>query len=93
MSFLPFMPTSAAIPRSALIAAGAVLVLLLLWMWSHRIRRRYVVIGESESIRMAIIQMGRIANSLERLSFSAEIQKAPEEAKDTGKVALSAFGR
>ena len=46
-----------------------------------------VGIGESEAIRTAIIQMARIADSLERLSFSLQIKPPVEgEGKETGRI-------
>jgi hypothetical protein len=89
MSPLRFAPTIATLPKVVLVAAGAgvVLVLLLLWLVARLSRRHVVVIGESEAIRTAIIQMARIADSLERLSFSLQAKPPTEaEGKETGRV-------
>lgn len=89
MSPVQFAPTIAALPKAVLVAAGAgvVLVLLLLWLVARLSRRHVVVIGESESIRTAIIQMARIADSLERLSFSLQTKPPAEvESKEAGRV-------
>jgi hypothetical protein len=94
MQFLRSIPALPVLPKSVLIAAGVVVAILVIWLWMRLTRRRYVVIGESEAIRMAIIQMSRIADALERLSFSIDT-KAPaaDEHKDSGKVGLSMFSR
>jgi hypothetical protein len=83
MSSLSFGSTIAALPKAVFIAAGTVFVLLLVVVWALN-RRRYVVIGESEPFRMAVIQLGRIADSLERLSLNLAAEtKAPAEEKET----------
>jgi hypothetical protein len=96
MHFLRSIPALPIFPKSALVAAGVVVAILVIWMWARLTRRRYVVIGESEAIRMAIIQLSRIADAMDRLSFSVET-KAPagDEQKDSPKVGvgLSMFGR
>jgi len=89
LSSLPFEPAISALPQSILVAgvAGIVLVFLLLWLVARLSRRHVVVIGESESIRTAIIQLSRIADSLERLSFSLQMKPPIEaEGKETGRV-------
>ncbi len=95
MSLSPIESAIFALPRSTLVAGGAgvLLVLLLLWLVVRLSRRRVVVVGESEPMRTAIIQMARIADSLERLSFSLQIKPPAEvEGKENGKV-LSGFNR
>jgi len=83
MQSLPHWPAIAALPKGVFFAAGAVFVLLLVVLWALN-RRRYVILGESEAIRMAVIQLGRIADSLERLSLSISAEaKAPAEHKET----------
>ena len=89
---LRFAPTIAALPEVVLVAAGAgvVLLLLLLWLVARLSRRHVVVVGESEAIRTAIVQMARIADSLERLSFSLQTKLPVEgEGKETGRVFAS----
>jgi hypothetical protein len=87
MSSLPFEPAISALPRGILVGAGVVLALLLLWLVTRWSRRRHVVIGESESIRTAIIQLSRIADSLERLSFSLPIKPPAEgEGKESSRI-------
>jgi uncharacterized protein (TIGR03382 family) len=89
MSSLPLEPAISALPRGILVAGGAgiVLVLLLLWLVARLSRRHVVVIGESESIRTAIVQLSRIADSLERLSLSLQMKPPVEgEAKEAGRV-------
>ena len=95
MSSLPFEPAIAALPRSIVVAGGAavVLLLVLLWLVARLSRRHVVVIGESESIRTAIIQLARIADALERLSLSLQMKSPAEgEGKESGKV-LSSLNR
>jgi hypothetical protein len=95
MSSLPFAHAISALPRGILVAGGAgiVFVLLLLWLVAHLSRRRVVIIGESESIRTAIVQLARVADSLERLSLSLQSKLPAEgEAKEAGKV-FSGFSR
>jgi hypothetical protein len=70
-------------------------LLLLFWLVARlsRRRRQTVVIGESESIRTAIIQLARIADSLERLSLSLQSKLPVEgEGKEAGRV-LSGLSR
>jgi hypothetical protein len=58
---------------------------MLFWLVARLSRRRHVIIGESESIRTAIIQLARIADSLERLSLSLQSKPPAErEAKEIG---------
>ena len=91
MSSLLLVPTLSALPKSVLFLSGVVLALLLVLLFGRLNRRRYVVVGESEAIRMAIIQLGRIADSLERLNFSPEIN-TPVKEKEGG-MPLSLLGR
>ena len=93
MQFLRSIPALPVLPKSVLIAAGVVVAILVIWLWMRLTRRRYVVIGESESIRTAIIQLARIADSLERLSLSLQMKSPAEgEGKESGKV-LSSLNR
>jgi len=56
---------------------------MLFWLVARLSQRRHVIIGESESIRTAIVQLARIADSLERLSFSLQSKPpAAGEAKE-----------
>ena len=93
MSFVAFEQAIFALPRGIQLGGGVVLVLLLIWLMTRLSRRRHVVIGESESIRAAIIQMARIADSLERLSFSLQTKPPAEgEAKESARI-FSSLGR
>jgi hypothetical protein len=93
MSFAAFERAIFALPRGIQVGGGVVLVLLLIWLMTRLSRRRHVVIGESESIRTAIIQMARIADSLERLSFSLQTKPPGEgEAKESARM-FSSLGR
>jgi hypothetical protein len=95
MSSLPFVPAISALPRGILVGGGAVLLLLLLWLFARlsRRRRQVIVIGESESIRTAIVQMARIADSLERLSLALQAKPPAEaESKESARM-LSSLNR
>ena len=93
---MPSLPAIPYLSRGVLFAAGAVVVLLLVWLWAHYGRRRYLVIGKSEATEAIAYELGRIANALERLSIPHETQpSAPVgEEKSPQRVNwLSMFGR
>jgi len=103
MSSLPAIPP---VPRSALIFAGTIVALIVVWLWARVARTRHVVIRASESVQATVIQLDRIANALERIAILADArnratqERDAREAKRTadakpeaGHVAMSAFGR
>jgi hypothetical protein len=93
MLFLAFERAIFALPRGIQLGGGVVLALLLIGLMARLSRRRHVVIGESEAIRAAIIQMARIADSLERLSFSLQTRPPAEgETKESAGI-FSSLGR
>ena len=78
--------------REVYLAAGAVFVLLLTWIWARFGRRRYVVVRTSEPIQTATLQLGRIADAIEHLAVS--IERASPSGDEGGKrVSVSMFGR
>jgi hypothetical protein len=93
---MPSLPTIPHLSRGVLFAAGAVVLLLLIWLWAHYGRRRYLVIRKSEATEAIVNELGRIADALERLAIPRETQpSAPvEEEKRPQRVNwLSMFGR
>ncbi len=65
MLFLPAIPP---MPREVLVAVGAVVALLVLSVWVHFGRRRYVVIHKSDVTETIACELGRIADALDRLA-------------------------
>ncbi len=65
------MPSLPHLPREVIVATGVVGVLFLLWLWVHFSRRHLVVIKKSDTTELLAIELGRIADSLERLAAVA----------------------
>ena len=55
------------LPAELVIGTAAVLVLLLIWIWANYGRRHYLVIKKSDATQLIVRELGRIADSLERL--------------------------
>jgi hypothetical protein len=92
---MPSLPPIPYLSRGVLFAAGAVVVLLLIWLWAHYGRRRYLVIRKSEATEAIAYQLGRIADALESLAPRQAQPSVPAE-EETGPRRmnwLSMFGR
>ncbi len=79
---MPSLPSILHVPREVLVAIGAVVVLLVLWLWVRYGRRRYVVINKSDATEAIISELGRIADALERLAASATTRKTEPPAEE-----------
>jgi hypothetical protein len=79
------------LPTSVYFAAGVVVVLLVEWLLLRLGRRRYLVLGQSEATQLAIIHIGRIADSIDRLASAME-SKNRTEGNQTGNVGMPMFG-
>jgi hypothetical protein len=55
------------LPRGVLIGLAVVAVMLFFWVWANYGRRHYLVIKKSDATHLIIYELGRIADSLERL--------------------------
>jgi len=77
------------------VAIGAVVALLVLWIWVRYGRRRYVVIKESDAVDNIAYQLGRIADALDRLAALAprDAQPPAEEKPQQPENWLSRFRR
>ncbi len=93
---MPSLPPIPHVPREVLVAIGAVVVLLALWLWARYGRRRYVVINKSSATESIAYELGRIATALERLATVATPREAqpPAEEQPPRRVNwFSMFGR
>jgi hypothetical protein len=79
------------LPTSVYFAAGVVVVLLVEWLLLRLGRRRYLVLGQSEATQLAIIHIGRIADSIDRLASAMESRNRTEDDR-TGNVGMPMFG-
>lgn len=89
------MPSLPSIPFSrgeVYLAAGAVFLLIAIWIWARYGRRRYVVIRASEPVMTATLQLGRIADAIEHLAIAVERASSPAN-ESGGRVSMSMFGR
>ena len=73
-------------------AAGVVVALLVEWLLLRLGRRRYLVLGQSEATQLAIVHIGRIADSIDRLASAMESRNRTGD-HQTGNVGLPTFGR
>jgi hypothetical protein len=90
---MPSLPPIPQVPREVLVAIGAVVVLLALWLWVRYGRRHYLVIQNSNATESIAYELGRIATALERLAPPREVQ-APAGDQPPRRVNwLSMFGR
>jgi len=55
------------LPRGVLIGSAVAAVMLFVWIWANFGRRQYLVIKKSDATHLIIYELGRIADSLERL--------------------------
>ena len=88
------MPSLLAIPHwptSVYFAAGVVVALLVEWLLLRLGRRRYLVLGQSEATQLAIVHIGRIADSIDRLASALESRNRTE-GNHTGNVGMPTFG-
>ncbi len=91
---MPSLHSLASLPREVLWAAGAVAALLVILIWARYGRRRYLVIEDIEAAEVIALQLGRIADAIERLSPLPHPQAPPrEEEKTTRRVSMSMFNR
>ncbi len=94
---MPSLQSITSLPREALWAAGAAVSLLVILIWARYGRRRYLVIEHNEAAEIIALQLGRIADAIERLAPLLPRPQAPlpprEEEKTTRRVGLSMFGR
>jgi hypothetical protein len=72
-------------------AAGVVVALLVEWLLLRLGRRRYLVLGQSEATQLAIVHIGRIADSIDRLASALESRNRTE-GNHTGNVGMPTFG-
>ena len=86
--------------EGALVVAGVVAAILFLWFLARLSHRPYIIHNQGEGERLVAIQLGRIADSIERLTRSLEaktpIQEVPAAAPaedKTHRISLSMFGR
>ena len=89
------MPSLLAIPQlptSVYFAAGVVVALLVEWLLLRLGRRRYLVLGQSEATQLAIVHIGRIADSIDRLASAME-SRDRTEGNPIGKVGMPMIGR
>ena len=78
--------------REVYLAAGAVFLLILTWIWARYGRRRYVVIRASEPVLTATLQLSRIADAIEHMAVAVERASSPAN-ESGGHVSMSMFGR
>ena len=93
---MPSLPAIPNLSRGVLFAVGAVVLLLLIWLWAHYGRRRYLVIRKSEATEAITCELGRIADALERLASPHQAQPSAPAEEETGPRRmnwLSMFGR
>ena len=90
---MSFPPSIAALPRQLLVALGAVVVLLVIWLWARYGRRRYLVIKKSDATEALTHELGRIADALERLAAPRETQSTEEQKPPRRENWMSMFGR
>ena len=96
MQFVPIFT----LREGVLVAAGVVAVILFLWVLARLSHRPYIVRDQSEAERAVAIQLGHIAESIDRLARSLEARTLTEqvpavepiEVKPHG-MSLSMFGR
>jgi len=94
---MQFLQSITSLPREMLWAAGVVVAFLVILIWARYGRRRYLVIEHNEAAEIIALQLGRIADAIERLAPLLPRPQAPlpprEEEKTTRHVAQSMFGR
>ncbi len=92
---MKYLQSITSLPMGVLLAAGAVVVLLVILIWARYGRRRYLVIEHMEAAEIIALQLGRVADAIERLAPLPRPQPPPprEEEKTTRRVGLSMFGR
>jgi len=90
---MQFLQSITSLSKDVLLAAGAVVALLILIAARYG-RRRYLVIEHIEAAEVIALQLGRIADAIERLSPLPHTQPPPrEEEKSTRRVSMSMFNR
>lgn len=86
---MPYLPAIPHVPLGALVGFGfAAGVIAIWWLWVRISRTRRIMIQANESARMALIQLERIANAMDRIALSAEARelsappRPPREVRD-----------
>ena len=92
---MPSLPSIPHLSREVQVAIGAVVALLVLWIWVRYGLRRYVVIKKSDAVDNIAYQLGRIADALDRLAALAprDAQPPAEEKPQQRENWLSRFRR
>jgi hypothetical protein len=91
---MQFLQSITSLPREMLWAAGVVVALLVILIWARYGRRRYLVIEHIEAAEIIALQLGRIADAIERLSPLPHPPPLPrEEEKTARRVSMSMFNR
>ena len=93
---MPSLPSIPHLSREVQVAIGAVVALLVLWIWVRYGHRRYVVIKKSDAVDNIAYQLGRIADALDRLAALAtprDSQPPAEEKPQERENWLSRFRR
>ena len=85
MAYLPAIPH---VPLGALVGFGFAVGVVAMWLWVRISRTRRIMIQANESVQMALIQLERIANAMDRIALSAEVRelsappRLPREVRD-----------
>jgi len=91
---MQFLQSITSLPKGVLVGAGAVVALLMILIWARYGRRRYLVIEHNEAAEIIALQLGRIADAIERMSPLPRPQPPPrEEEKPARRVGMSMFNR
>ena len=93
---MQYLHSITSLPREALWAIGAAVVLLVILIWARYGRRRYLLIEHNEATEILALQLGRFADAIERLAPLPRPQAPPpprEEEKNNRRVGASMFGR
>jgi hypothetical protein len=96
MQFVPIFT----LREGVVVAAGVLAAILFLWFLARLSHRPYIVRDQSEAERVVAIQLGRIADSIDRLARSLESRTSIEEVSAAAQadekphgMSLSMFGR
>jgi len=73
-----FLSAHSISPVQVYIGAGAIFLLLVLWIFARYGRHRYLHFKESETLRITAIQLGRMADAIEHLAVSIDRMDLPE---------------